>query len=330
MLKILLLGPQSHYESYLPPLPIVAQSEVVYARRNLPDGDIAALCPDAEALVVDAMRPVPRELLEALPRLRLVQCEGVGYDRIDLAAARERGIFVCNTQGSNADGVAEQTVMLLLCLLRQAVYQDREVWQGRFSPAELAVLKQPHRELSDCRVGLVGFGDIGQGVARRLAPFSCAVFYHTPRPKSAAVEQACGAAWLPLDELAASCDLISLHCPITEETFHLVNDGFLGKLKPTAALVNTARGGVVDTAALCRALTEGRLAGAALDTFENEPTLEGNPILELPEEVRRRVILQPHIGGITTRFFRLGHQFIWENMALVAAGERPCRVVNGL
>ena len=329
-LNILILGNESHFQDYLPDLPVTKQANILYRSRNTGDGDIIAAYPDTEVLVVDAMRAVPRALIHGLPKLKLIHCEGVGYDRIDLAAARERGVFVCNTQGSNADAVAEQVIMLLLMLLRQAVYHHDAVWQGRFSSAELAVLKQPHRELCDCTVGLVGFGDIAKSVARRLAPFGCRVVYHTPRRKAETVEREYGVTWLPLEDLAAVCDFVSLHCPATDDTFHLVDDGFLARMKPTACLVNTARGGVVDTAALCRALVEGRLGGAALDTFENEPSLAGNPILDLPEPVRERVILQPHIGGLTTRFFRLGHQYLWQNVARVTAGERPERVVNGL
>ncbi len=136
--------------------------------------------------------------------------------------------------------------------------------------------------------------------------------------------------YLPLEELAAACDIVSLHCPANDSTHHLVDDAFLARMKPTALLINTARGDVVDSLALRRALEEGRIAGAGLDTLDQEPAPLDHPLIDLPPQLRERVVLSPHIGGLTTAFYRRGHLHMWQNIQCIAQGQRPDSVVNGL
>ena len=136
--------------------------------------------------------------------------------------------------------------------------------------------------------------------------------------------------YLPLEELAETCDIVSLHCAVTDETWHMADDAFLARMKPTAILINTARGDLVDNAALRRALTEGRIAGAGLDTLAPEPVPADHPLVDLPPEVREKVVLAPHLGGITEASFRRAHAHMWRNAERIAAGERPDNIVNGL
>ena len=185
-------------------------------------------------------------------------------------------------------------------------------------------------ELSACKVGLVGFGDIARATAERLAPFGCELYYYTRHRRTPEEERKYGVTYLPLEELAETCDIVSLHCAVTDETRNMVDDALLRRMKPTAYLVNTARGDLVDNAALVQALTEGRIAGAGLDTLAPEPVPDGHPLTVLPQEIQDRVALAPHLGGITEASFRRAHAHMWRNAERLAAGERPDCVVNGL
>ena len=185
-------------------------------------------------------------------------------------------------------------------------------------------------ELSACKVGLVGFGDIGRAAAERLAPFGCELYYYTRHRRTPEEERRYGVTYLPLEELAETCDIVSLHCAVTDETRNMVDEDFLARMKPTAYLINTARGDLVDNNALRLALTEGRIAGAGLDTLAPEPVPADHPLVTLPPEIQRRVILAPHLGGITEASFRRAHAHMWRNAQRLAAGERPDSVVNGL
>ena len=185
-------------------------------------------------------------------------------------------------------------------------------------------------ELSACRVGLIGFGDIAHATAERLAPFGCRLYYYTRHRRTPEEEQRCHVTYLPLEQLLAACDILSLHCAVTEETRNLVDAAFLRQVKPTAYLINTARGDLVDNEALRQALVEGRLAGAGLDTLAPEPVPADHPLATLPQEVQDRVVLAPHLGGITEASFRRAHAHMWRNVERLAAGERPDSIVNGL
>jgi phosphoglycerate dehydrogenase-like enzyme len=151
------------------------------------------------------------------------------------------------------------------------------------------------------------------------------VHYNTRAPKDAATEEKYHATWMPLSELVQTSDIVSLHIPANAETMNTVNEAFLRSMKPTAYLVNTARGELVDNVALCKALTEGWIAGAALDTVAPEPVTPDNLLLQLPEEVRSKLLFSPHIGGITTATFKKAHRGIWDNVQRFANGEE---VVN--
>ena len=183
-------------------------------------------------------------------------------------------------------------------------------------------------ELSDCTVGLVGFGDIAKATARRLQPFGCRLCYCSLHRKSPEVEQQYGLTWLPLEELAAQCDILSLHCAVTDQTRGMVNSDLLRQCKPGMILVNTARGDLLDNLAVREALVCGRLGGIAMDTLSPEPTPASHPLVDLPPEVRDRAIFSPHLGGNTGGAFRRAHTIMWNNARLVQAGERPEHIVN--
>ena len=327
-MKILVLGTKARYQRYLPDLPFARAQEPVYLDKSSSEEKILAAASDAEVIFVDAITPVSGALMERMPRLRLVHSEGVAFDKIDLAVARSLGIDVCNNKGCNAAAVAEQAVLLMLMLLRRALEGDRAVRQGRQMEMKERSMVEGITELGACKVGLVGFGDIAKATAERLAPFGCALYYYTPHRRSPEEEARWGVTYLPLEELAAECDMVSLHCAVTEQTRNMVDAAFLARMKPTAYLINTGRGDLVDNLALRRALEEGRIAGAGLDTLAPEPVPADHPLVDLPPELRDRVVLSPHLGGITEGAFRRSHLHMWRNAERVAAGEKPDNIVN--
>ena len=329
-MKILILGDQARYEKYMPALPFIRQQELVFLDKSSSLSTVLAAAPDAEILFVDAITAVPAEWIHRLPRLKMIHSEGVAYDKIDLDAARERGIYVCNNKGCNAGAVAEQTVLLILMLLRHALEGDEAVRAGRQMEMKERCMVEGITELSACKVGLVGFGDIARAAAERLVPFGCELYYYPKRRRLPEEEKKYHVTYLPLEELAEKSDIVSLHCAVTEETRNLVDAALLRRMKPTAYLINTARGDLVDNEALRQALLEGRIAGAGLDTLSPEPVPAGHPLTALPPEVHRKVVLAPHLGGITEASFRRAHAHMWRNVEHLAAGERPDNIVNGL
>lgn len=214
------------------------------------------------------------EVFAVAPRLKVLTKLGVGLDNIDLDAARRSGISVANAPGGNSNAVAELTVGLILSALREIPRMDAVVRAGSWA-------RVVGPELSGKTVGLVGFGNIGALVARRLAGFENRVLAYDPFPQPEKASKL-GVELLDLDEVLAESEIVSLHLPSTPETHHFVNDSLLSKVRLGAYLVNTARGALVDEGALYRALSSGRLAGAALDVFEHEPIDPKHPLLSLP------------------------------------------------
>lgn len=329
-MKVLIFGARTRYQAYLPDFAAQLPVDPVFCPIDQPLHQAAADNPDAQVVFADAITPVDAALMDLLPQLKLIHSEGVAYNRIDLEAARSRGIFVCNNKGCNAASVAEHTIMLMLMALRHGVTGHNAVREGRQMAMKEAVMTSDSPELGLCTVGLVGFGDIAQATARRLAPFGCPLYYYAPHRRPPEVEADFGVTYLPLEELAARCDILSLHCAVTPETREMVNDALLAKMKPSAILVNTARGDLVDNQAVRRALIEGRLGGIAADTLSPEPTPADHPLVDLPQAVRDRAIYSPHLGGITGGSFRRAHANMWNSVRLVLEGKRPNFVVNGL
>ncbi|MCC8045762.1 MAG: 2-hydroxyacid dehydrogenase [Clostridiales bacterium] len=291
-------------------------------------GNLPTDARDAEFLAADAIAQVPESLIAQVPSLKIIHSEGVAYNGIDCAAAAKRNIYVCNNRGVNADAVAEQTILLMLGLLRSVTAGDAAVRAGGQIQRKESMMVNGIRELGECRVGLIGFGDIAKATARRLTAFGCEIYYHASHRKTPDLEAEYGVTWLETEELLNTCDIISLHIPVTPETTGMVNEGFLKKMKHDAYLINTSRGEIVENAALCKALTEGWIAGAGLDTIAPEPVTADHPLLHLPAEVEDRLLFSPHIGGVTTGVFRKAHRNIWTAFEQVSKGERPANVVN--
>lgn len=247
--------------------------------------DLAA---SAEFLVTGFAR-VDAEMVAGAPRLRMVQKWGIGIDAIDQDALRARGVALAIAAGSNAGPVAELAIALMLAVYRRIPYVNRALREGRWPTPEM---RETCWQITGKTVGLVGFGQIGRMLARRLAGFDARIVYFDPQRADPATEAALQAQYRPLDELLAASDIVSLHLPLNAGTARLVDAGFVGKMKDGAVLINTARGGIVDEAALADALRRGKLRGAGLDGFETEPPPADHPLLALEQ-----VVATPHVGG---------------------------------
>ncbi|NBI66504.1 hydroxyacid dehydrogenase [Pseudoflavonifractor sp. 60] len=327
-MKILIFGPKSRYDLYRPDFVEDLPVELVFAAAHQSTLQAAREHPDAEVVFADAITRVDGETIAALPQLRMIHSEGVAYNAIDIQAARERGVFVCNNKGCNAGSVAEHTVMLMLMALRQGVTGHRAVKAGEQIQFKERFMVSNAPELGEQTVGIIGLGDIGTAAARLLRPFGCTLYYYTAHRRPPQVEAALGVTYLPLEELAARCDILSLHCAVNEETAHLVNEAFLSRVKPGAILVNTARGQLVDNLAVRQALLEGRLGGVAVDTLDPEPTPASHPLVDLPAEIADRAVYSPHLGGITGGVFRRAHRNMWNSVRLILEGKEPNFIVN--
>lgn len=274
---------------------------------------------DSDFILV-GMRTITEELLAHCNQLKLVQRFGVGYDTVDLAAARARGIPVANVAGVTSVSVAEYTICVILSALRRIPQYDAFVRSGEWNGG---LPNDENYELCGRTVGIVGMGAIGQALARRLIGFGVKVLYSDTVSIPREVEAELHAKRASLDEILAQSDIVTLHVPLTDSTRGMIGEEQIAKMKPTAYLVAAARGGVVDEVALVDALDGGRLAGAAIDVFAEEPLPAGHPLTEA-----RNTVLTPHIAGPTHEMQRRVFDFSFENFKRVAAGERPLCVVN--
>lgn len=330
-MKTLVIANEDRFRKYLPEdIPVTKETEMVFCKRGASDEELLAAGADADFIAADPMTTVSGRVIRSMPNLKLIHSEGVGFNGFDLEAAGEKGVYVCNCKGANAGAVAEQTILLILALLRSAVIGDRAERQGGQIQMKERLMVEGIREVSDCRVGLIGFGDIAKATAERLYPFGCEMFYFSRRRLPEEQEKQYHVTYLPREELIELCDIVSLHVPVTEETRGMVDESFLSRMKPDAFLINTGRGDLVDNQALRRALIRGEIGGAGLDTVYPEPTTKDNPLVDLPEECADKVIFSPHIGGITTSSFRRCHRMLWQGIEDVKNGKRPEHVVNGL
>jgi phosphoglycerate dehydrogenase-like enzyme len=261
---------------------------------------------DADVLL-HVLEPVTAAVIGAAPRLRLIQKIGVGVNTIDLDAARAHGAAVCNMPGSNSQAVAEATLMLMLAALRRAVALDRQTRAGLGWRMDSEVFDRVG-ELGGRTVGLVGYGAIPKLLAPVLWALGADVI-HTSRTPGAE-------GWHPLGDLLARADVISLHVPLTPETARLVNADSIASMKPGAVLVNTARGGLVDEAALIAALCSGHLRAAGLDVFADEPAPASNPLFSLDN-----VIVAPHVAWLTPETLGRSIHIAMENCRLLRDGE---------
>jgi glyoxylate reductase len=316
--------------------------EKVLVTREIPDAG-RRLLRDFDVSVVSESPPERGELLEAvrgaagiLPTvtekmdaevmdaagdgLKVIANMAVGYDNVDLDAAGERNVVVTNTPEVLNETTADTAFMLLLAAARRLGEAERLLRSGGWEAWGPMQLTGP--DVWGKKLGVVGFGRIGQAVARRARGFDMEILYHD-QYRNESVEKETGVQYVELDELLRTCDFISVHTPLTDETHHLIGATELGRMKPEAVLINTSRGPVVDEAALADALSEGRIFAAGLDVYEKEPEVHPK-LLEL-----ENVVLAPHIGSASVETRDRMAVLAAENIVAVLSGEEPKTPVNG-
>ena len=290
-------------------------AEVVYHQ----PGEVGYLeaLKDADALVA-GMERIDGELLGRAPRLRIVARFGVGYDNVDVEACTRRGVYVTYTPDVLSGAVADLTWGLIIALARRLIEADRFV-------RERWALRREHFpfgfDLEGKTLGIIGLGRIGSEVARRAQGFGVKVIYHDVVRKPE-LEEAYSAEYVSLPELLQRADIVTLHVPLLPSTERLIGERELQMMKPTAILINTSRGKVIDQKALVKALKEGWIAGAALDVYEEEPIPLDDPLLRL-----ENVILTPHIGSATRETRRRMAEVCAQNVRAVLEGRRPPNLV---
>jgi D-3-phosphoglycerate dehydrogenase len=290
---------------------------------EMPTGDLteseeAAAAEQMKDVVAVLFRPgtLGRSLLMQCPNLRLIAVHGAGYDKVDLQAAAELGITVTNAPGANATGVAELAMAVAVVLIREFMPVAEATKNGMWNEA-----RRQGTELAGKTLGILGVGHVGSRVARRAVAFEMEVIAYDPAytPEQLA---SWGIHWRPFDDVIAGADILTLHVPLDEKTFHLLDERAISRMKRGAYLLNLARGPVVDEKAVERALREGRLAGAAFDVREQEPHAAIDSLRALPN-----VIVTPHIGGSTDESLSRIAQVCADEIGRFLRGEPPVNVV---
>ena len=270
---------------------------------------------DCEVVIV-AARPMSGAFVEAAPRLKLIHHQGVGYqDTVAIDALKEKNIALALTPAGTTIGVAEHAVLLTLAACKRLPYADSELRQGRW---HINSLRPYSFELFGRTVGYLGMGRIGQEAAARFKAFGTDGIYYDPYvalpPER---EEALGLKRAEFDELLVKSDVVSLHVPSSEATHHMIDAAALSRMKPTAIVINTSRGTVIDEIALCRALEDKKIAGAGLDVFEKEPFRKDNPLAAMPN-----VVLTPHISAGTRDALKTKMRALFQNIQRFFNGEQ--------
>ncbi len=280
--------------------------------------EIIAGVKGADALISLLSDPIDRKVIDSAPKLKVIGNYAVGYNNIDVEYARKRGIIVVNTPGVLTEATADLAFSLLLAAARRVVEGDRFMRDGKFRGWEPMLLLG--KELHGATLGIIGAGRIGQAMARRAKGFGMKILYYS-RSRKSNFERETGAIFSSLHNLLGNSDFVSLHVPLTQETYHLLGKEEFEMMKDGAILVNTARGEVVDEAAMIQALKSGKLFAAGLDVFHGEPKVN-EELLKL-----KNVVLTPHIGSATEKTRKKMAEMVCEDVVKVLRGKKPTNAV---
>jgi glyoxylate reductase len=294
--------------------------EVSEHDRPMDREDMLSRVQDKEGLLCTISDKIDEELLARAPLLKMIANYGVGYDHIDLDAVTARGIPVSNTPGVLTDATAELTFALILSVARRVVEGDKRTREGKFR--FWAPFLFLGRQVSGKTLGIVGFGQIGKAVARRGLGFDMRILYHSRTKMEPSVEQQFRAEYRNLDQLLRESDFVSLHVPLTDETRHTIGMREFSLMKQSAFLINASRGPVVNERDLLEALREGKIAGAGLDVYENEPELTPG-LTDL-----QNVVLLPHVGSATVEARTRMAEMAVENLLAGLRGQTPPNCLN--
>ena len=315
MADVLCLRPEADFLA----VDIVPPEGLEIAYRAPGDADVSALMKVARALVIPAVGPRLDGALFRGTALRLVQVTGAGLDRVDRSVLAEEGIALANVPGGSNAALGEYVVANALSLLRGFGSAGAALRAGEYAAHRKRMVDAVLRGLGGLTVGIVGIGTIGQAVAERCRAMGAKIAFYDPAPPEGVAGER-----MELDALLAAADVVSLHLPLMDATRSLIDARRLGLMKPDAVLINAARGGIVDEAALADALREGRIAGAAVDVYGSEPPEAGNPLLALEGEAASRLILTPHIAGVSRQASQYLFAEAWANVVRVLIdGDAP-------
>jgi len=277
----------------------------------------------SSVLLIPAVGPkLHPDLLEG-SALKLVQVTGSGVDRVERDGVIRLGIPVCNVPGGSNNAVAEYAVTTASLLLRRLAWSNQEIRSGNYSGFRARMVAENVGGLEGLTVGIVGFGTIGMAVAGAFARVGCRIVYYDPAVPPAAATGKLHAESLALDALLSTADVVSLHVPLLDSTRSLIGARELSMMKPGSVLIQVSRGGVVDEAALANAVTSGHLGGAAVDVYSAEPPSADNPLLAIEGDAAHRLLLTPHIAGVTRQSWAFIFRSAWDNVERVLRGEPP-------
>jgi len=302
----------------------VSPPEMLSIRYMSPaDSDLQQHLAAARALVIPAVGPsLPPSLFDG-SSIELVQVTGAGIDRLDAAAMKTMGIAVANVPGASSAAIAEYAVSSALTLLRRTFWADNELRNGGYVDARSRMLEENLSGLDGLTVGVVGLGVIGMTVAEVFHGLGCKIIYHDPAPRDPDAVGRLDAIALPLSELLAQADIVTLHVPLLPSTESMIGQSELGEMKAGAILINAARGGIVDEAALVQSLASGHLGGAAVDVYSTEPPAQDNPLLVAANDIGRRLLLTPHIAGVTRQSWVKLFGSAWQNVERLLIHQEP-------
>lgn len=313
MNDVLCLRPQADFARVdaLPP------SKLAVTYKAPDDPDVPTLMRKAQALVIPAVGPKLSPDFFDGSSLKLVQVTGAGLDRLDKAALTRLGIPVANVPGGSNSAVAEYAVTTASLLLRRFGWSDAETKNGNYGAFRARMIGDNLAGLDGLLVGVVGLGVIGMAVAEAFARAGCRVCYYDPAPANPQAAAALGATALSLAELLRQADIVTVHVPLLPATKGLIGGDELASMKKDAILVQASRGGIVDEQALADALRSGAIGGAAVDVYSTEPPPPDNPLLGLTGDASRRLLLTPHIAGVTRQSAALLFRSAWQNVERV-------------
>jgi len=313
MNDVLCLRPQADFAR----VDALAPASLSVSYKAPDDAEVPALMRRAQALVIPAVGPKLAPALFEGAALKLVQVTGAGLDRLDKAALTKAGIPVANVPGGSNSALAEYTVACASMLLRRLIWADAELKAGNYAAFRAKLVAANLAGIEGLLVGVVGLGVIGLAVARAFVNAGCRVCYYDPAPADALAAQALGAQAMPLADLLRQADIVTLHVPLLPATKGLIGASELAAMKKDAVLIQASRGGIVDEQALADCLRTGHLGGVAVDVFSTEPPDASNPLFKLDGEAAQRLLLTPHIAGVTRQSAAFLFRAAWRNVERV-------------
>ena len=290
--------------------------------------ELLAAAKDAEYLLVESGDKVTKDVIDACPNLKMIQTEGVAFDKVDGAAAREKGILLCNNKGVNAAAVAEHTIGLILAGLRRTALTDRQIRHTGYAVTKADHFAMGEHELTDKLIGFVGMGDIAKATVKRLENWGCQFAYYDVFRMKPEAEAELHLQFMEYEELVKAADVISLHVPVLPSTIGMLGKEQFHMMKKTALVINTARGEIIDQDALIWALENDEIYGAALDVLYPEPLPEDAPIMKMSKKAMDKMTVTPHVGGTTDEAFTRMLIMSIDNITRVKNGEAPINVMN--